>query len=337
MNEEFAVILRRFDDKGRVAVDNHAGIANLTALFAVERRLIEDDAQLRVARRRALDKLIAVQNRDDLRVGRLDRLVTQKCGRIVRLLDPFKRIALEEQILFRRTGKLPMAFHLFAKAFPVETELAFAGDRFEKLRRESERLIHFKRFGTENRHAPFGLHRLEDGVDAAQTVVDAAHEVFFFGGDHALNAFDRLAKLRIRDFHQVRDDRHQRAQERFAHPHLNAVENRATEQTTNDVFFLFRTGIDVFVNREGAGANMVGDATQTTTVFIRQVDGVVFLRADFRGGLDERTERIDVEVRLDALQHGRHAFKSHTRVDILARERTKVVGRIADAIELRED
>ena len=44
-----------------------------------------------------------------------------------------------------------------------------------------------------------------------------------------------------------------------------------------------------------------------------------------------------MEVRLDALQHGRHAFKSHTRVDILARERTKIVGRIADAIELRED
>ena len=42
-------------------------------------------------------------------------------------------------------------------------------------------------------------------------------------------------------------------------------------------------------------------------------------------------------VRFHALQHRSHAFKAHARVDVLAGQRAEVVGRGADAVELRED
>ena len=72
-------------------------------------------------------------------------------------------------------------------------------------------------------------------------------------------------------------------------------------------------------------------------VFVLKVDGVIFLRADFCGGLDERAQRIDMEVRFYALQDGRNALEPHAGVDIFARERAKVVRRVADAVELRKD
>ena len=230
-----------------------------------------------------------------------------------------------------------MAFHFFFETGPVEAVFAFAGERFEEFRRETVRLVHFKRFGALNFGAFFFFHRLEDGVQTTQTAVDVRHKVFFFRRDDALDALDRFGKFRIRNLHQVGDDRDEVEKERLLHPHLNAVENRATEQAANDVFFFFRARVDVFVNRERAGADMVGDAAQTAAVFVRQILIVVFLRADFRRRVDQRTKRVDVEVRFDALQNGRNAFEAHPGVDVFARERTQVVRRVADAVKLRED
>ena len=44
-----------------------------------------------------------------------------------------------------------------------------------------------------------------------------------------------------------------------------------------------------------------------------------------------------MEVRLDALQHRGRPLQAHARVDVLAGQRTQIVGRIAHAVELGED
>ena len=59
--------------------------------------------------------------------------------------------------------------------------------------------------------------------------------------------------------------------------------------------------------------------------------------ADLAGGLDQRPEDVDVEIRLDPLQHGGRPLEAHAGVDVLAGQRPQVVGRVAHAIELRED
>ena len=44
-----------------------------------------------------------------------------------------------------------------------------------------------------------------------------------------------------------------------------------------------------------------------------------------------------MKIRRHALQHTRGPLQTHAGVDVLARQRMQIVGRIADAIELRED
>ena len=230
-----------------------------------------------------------------------------------------------------------MMFHFLRETVPIEPVIAFAGKRFEKFRREPVRLVHFKGVGARHGRAFFRLHRLKDAVQAAQTVVDAAHEPIFFSRNDALNAFNRPLKFRIRFFHEVGDDRNKLEEERLLHAHLHAVKDGAAQQAANDVFLFFRTRIDVFVNGKRTGANVIRNAAQAAAVFVLKVDGVIFLRADFCGGLDERAQRIDMEVRFYALQDGRNALEPHAGVDIFARERAKVVRRVADAVELRKD
>ena len=85
---------------------------------------------------------------------------------------------------------------------------------------------------------------------------------------------------------------------------------------------------------EGAGPNVIGDAPQAAAVLRGRL---VADAADLAGRLDQRAEDVDVEVRLDALQHRGRPLQAHARVDVLAGQRPQIVGRIAHAIELRED
>ncbi len=57
---------------------------------------------------------------------------------------------------------------------------------------------------------------------------------------------------------------------------------------------------------------------------------------DFGGRFDDRPQNVDVEIRVDALQHAGRALQAHAGVDVLARQRPEIIGRLADAIELRE-
>ncbi len=110
-----------------------------------------------------------------------------------------------------------------------------------------------------------------------------------------------------------------------------AVEDGSAEQSLDDVLLLVRPGVDVFVDGERAGPNMIGDPPRAAAVLARRI---VFPPADFRRGLDQRAEDVDVEVRLHALENGGRALQAHAGVDVLARQRPQIARRIADAIEL---
>ena len=111
-------------------------------------------------------------------------------------------------------------------------------------------------------------------------------------------------------------------QERLADAHLVAVEHRAAQQPADDVALLLVAGIDVFVDGERAGADVVGDAAQAAAVLVGRI---VPHAADLAGRLDQRAEDVDVEVRLDALQHRGRPLQAHAGVDVLARQRAEIV------------
>ena len=148
------------------------------------------------------------------------------------------------------------------------------------------------------------------------------------------DAVDGLAQLGIGMFHQSGDHADELVEKRLADAHLVAVQHGAAEQPADDVALFLVAGMDVFVDGEGAGADVIGDAAQAAA----GLGGRIVARmADFAGGLDQRPEDVDVEIRLHALQDGRRPLEAHAGVDVLAGQRAEVVGRVAHAIELGED
>ena len=79
---------------------------------------------------------------------------------------------------------------------------------------------------------------------------------------------------------------------------------------------------------------MIGDPPQPPAVVAVVL---VLLAGHFRCRFDDREQIVDVKVRRHTLQHTRGSLQTHAGIDVLARQRVQIVGRIADAIELRED
>ena len=333
---ELAVVFGRVDPEPEIPVRNHAGVADLPPLLGVEGGPVQDqrDSAL-IPRGRRVGRLPVPEDGEDFGVPRREGPVSQEDRRFGALFERFERVVLEQEILFGQSGKLAVALHLFFEPVPVEPVPAFRGEGLEEFRREPVGLIHLERVPAGNDR--LGRDRIEDVFDPAQSPFDRSEEMLLFGPDHLLNALDRPAQFGIGNLHQFGDGRHQFKEERFLFLHLESVENGAAQKAADDVLFLLVAGIDVFMNREGARADMVGDPAQTAAVFVRQILIVVFHAADLAGGEDERFQNVDMEVRRDPLERGGGPFEPHAGIDVLARERFKVVRRIPDAVELRED
>ena len=162
------------------------------------------------------------------------------------------------------------------------------------------------------------VHLLEDPLDPLQPGVERGQEVGLLVFDHAGHGRHGLAKLGIRMLHQFGHAADQLVQERLADAHLVAVQHRPAQQPADHVALLLVAGIDVLVDGEGAGADVVGDAAQAAAVLVGRI---VADAADLARRLDQRPEDVDVEVGLDALQHGGRPLQAHARVDVLARQR----------------
>ena len=134
--------------------------------------------------------------------------------------------------------------------------------------------------------------------------------------------------------HHFGDDGDELIEKRFPSPDSVPIQDGSAQQPTHDIFFSLRTGIDVFVDGKRAGTHMIGDAPQSPAFF---ASGIIFDAQDVGGGQDDRLEDVDMEVRVDTLQHGGRSLQSHPRIDVLAGQGAEVVGRRPHAIVLRED
>ena len=88
------------------------------------------------------------------------------------------------------------------------------------------------------------------------------------------------------------------------------------------------------MNGKRAGPDVVGDAAEAAAVV---AGGVVLRAADFAGSFDEGAEDVDVVIGINPLHHAGNPLQPHAGVDVLARQRAKIIRRVADAVELGED
>ena len=113
-----------------------------------------------------------------------------------------------------------------------------------------------------------------------------------------------------------------------------ALQHSPAQQLADDVALLFVPRSALFMDAESDRPHVVGDAAEGTTVR----GGVRVILADnVPRGDTNRAKNIVLEIAVDPLQDGRGPLETHPGVDVFLGERLQVVGRGADAVELRED
>ena len=321
--------------------DDPARVAHLPAHLAVERRAIEHDhrGQLAVELVELVGKLVIDQQAHHHGLGRFG-FVAHELARLQRLADLVQRPLLEQFLPLPGAGGLFVLLLGLLEAVPIEFQAAFHGQRLGQFRREAVGLQEIERLAAGNDLGLRLLRLFEEPLHPRHAGVDHLEELAFLVPQALGHALDRLLQLGVGALHQVGHDLGKLIQERLVDAHLVAVQHGPADQLADHVALLLVVGIDVLVDGEGAGPHVVGDAPQAAAVVsvnFAVAFGPVLHAADLAGRLDQRAEDVDVVVGLHALQHGGHAFEAHARVDVLAGQRAEVVGRRADAVELRED
>ena len=194
------------------------------------------------------------------------------------------------------------------------------------------RLVKIEDFSPGENTARPGL--LHEFFELRQTAVDGPKKSLFFCTDRFLNALLSFGEVRIRHAHRLDHGRDQREQKRFLCPQEVAFQERSTKEQADDVGRVFASGCDAFVNREHASSDVVGDAADGSAFF--GFEGV-FDSNRFAGRFAQRTQRVDFEVAEDSLEYCGRPLQTHARVNVLLGQRTQVVGRVTNSVELREN
>ena len=336
MEHEAPLTLRVEDlEAPRVRPLEPADVADLPPRLAVERRPVEDDGHRRrgIVGGEGVAELATGDDPEHLPFGG-KRVVAEELGAVHRLLEGVERAGGEHLHPVAGARHLPVLVHRGPEAVPVEADVPLSGQRLEKLRGEAVGGVEVGCIGTSHRRPAGGPEARKQRLDPLEAVVDRRHERLFFALDHRGDAFDALGELWVGAGHEARDHARQLVEERLLHPHLPAIEDGAAEEPLDDVLLLVVSGEDVLVDRERAGADMVGDPAHPSAVVVGRH---VPFRADIPHRLDERPENVDVEVAVDPLEHGAGSLEPHAGVDVAAGERGEVVGGGALAVELRED
>jgi hypothetical protein len=264
---------------------------------------------------------------------RIGRVVAEEVGAVHRLLEGVERARREHLHAAAGTGLDAVLLHRRAKAVPVEAAVPLGGEGLEELRREAVGGVELGRIGARHRRPALPADAGEQLLDAVEAAVDRGQERLLLALDHARHARRRLAELRVGVPHHVGHHGRQPVEERLPHPHLPAVEHGPAQEPLDDVLLLVVAGQDVLMDRERAGPHVVGDPPHPPAVVAGRL---VPPAAHVGHGLHERPEDVDVEVGVHPLQHGAGPLQAHAGVDVAAGQRLQVVGRRADAVELRE-
>ena len=156
VDDELAVFLRVGHVELEAVADEAAGVADLAAAFAVERRAIEDDADAfgvadfveLVAE--VIVRRMAGDDATDRGFG-FERVVAEELGGVERLLERIDRAAGAHHGVLHLAGDFAVLFHRGIVALPIEGEVMFGGERFEELGRHAVGLIEL---GGDVRHRP---------------------------------------------------------------------------------------------------------------------------------------------------------------------------------------
>ena len=117
-------------------------------------------------------------------------------------------------------------------------------------------------------------------------------------------------------------------------PQQVALQHRPTQELSYDVALLVVAWFDALVDAERDSSSVVGDSSQWPPVV--SIEGIVGAH-HFAGGLAQGAKAVDFKIAADPLHHRSHPLQAHAGINVLGGQRSEVVGRIANPVELGED
>src|SRR4051812_5100243 len=314
----FGLDLLRVVDRERAArADDLAPVTHLAAGLGIERRLVEHHGA-GVAALQALHLCTFAIERHHL--GRMHQLVVAvEYGLAARVFERRRHRELR-----RGAGALALLLHRRLEARHVDHHAALAADVGGEVDREAEGVIEAKRrFAVQQL-----LARRKRRLEHAHAVLQRLGEALFLLLQHIADALARAAQFRIRVAHDAVEVRHQAVEERLLLAKLVAVADGAANDPPQHVTAAFVARNHAVDHEETAGADMVSEDVERRAL---RLPGMRLARR----GLDQVLEKIDLIVRVLALQHRGDALETHAGIHRGPGQRIHVAPLVA--VVLHED
>ena len=309
--------------RGRVA--QLAGVADLAARLGIEGCVVEHDHRV-VTRACDLDRAAVDIDRNHLHVFARELVVAVELGVAAGVVE-----ALGKSELAGFAGALLLLVEQLVEACGVDRDAAFAAHVGGQVDRKAVGVVQLER-GVAVELRPLRQCR-ERALQDLHAVRDRAEEAFLLLLQHVERALLGAPQFGIRVAHLGHERRHQRVEERLPRAELVAVPDRTPGNPAQHVAAAGVAGDHAVDDREGAGADVIGDHFQRRRCRVR-IDGAGRLdRAPRRR--EQMDEQVDLVVRMHMLQHRGEALEAHAGVD--ARFRQRVHHPRFVAVELHED
>ena len=308
--------------------EQHALVADLSAALCVERGLVEDDAGL-FAVRDLVDELAVLPDGDDLGLFGL------RVNRQFRYVDTREIRHSDALVLGAGISRaLALLVHGLVEALFVEVEAVLVQDLFGELPREAERVVEAEADFTRQLLLAVSFQCLDLLIEQVHALVERRGKAVFLDADDFLDVVvlsDELAEVAgiAIDFN---DGVNSALEELALDAEHAAVADGAAQDAAQHIAAALIRRQDAVHDHDSHGARVVGDDLQRD---VRLLVLAVLDACDLGRVLDDRVEKIRLEVRLLVLNDRREALEAATRIDVLMGE--ILVGAVLLAVVLRED
>ena len=314
-------LLRVGHREARVQPVQLAGIADLAARLAVERRAVEDDDGVLPGFDR-FDRPALVQQGQHHHALGLERVVAEETGRLQARDQVGRQLHAAAELAGRARG-LALLLHRRLEAGDVHAQAALARDVLGEVEREAVGVVEAERIGAGN-----GVLRTRgDLVEDPHARVQRLGEAFLLGQQRLLDQPLTGGEFGIGLAHQRGEGRHQAMEERPARAQHPAMAQRAADDPAQYVAPALVRGQHAIDDQEAAGADVIGDDAQRLVLQVGHA-------GEFGGLADQRLEEVDLVVAVHVLQHGRQPLQAHAGID--ARRRQRHQGAVGLLVELHE-
>ena len=310
MGEHEAEFLLRIGDaeqRAFCALD-HAGIADLTAAFAVERCLRHDDHR-RVALGQRLHGLAILQDRAHFGFGGFRRIAEELGGAGLFLdVEPDGFGGSFARTLPSLARVVLLLLHRFSEGCGIDRDVAPAQSVLRQIEREAVGVVKLER-NVSCKHVACA--QIVRGiVEQDQATLQGLAELGFLKlerlGDHCL----RAAKFAVGVAHLADECWHEAVHQRVLGAEQMRMPHGAAHDPAQDIAAAFVGWQHAVGNQEAGCAQMVGDDPMARLLLAGR-----WHAGRVHRGVDQRFEQVGIVVRVDALEDRGDTFEAHARID----------------------